>query len=136
MFNDVMEAYRHTMGVIDGLAADGITVVRRPSRSQNNAEVRDKYGGPDRLPPTHWWHVTFRCDTPEKTQIVFEAKRALGWKGINFDTGGGVGVSYGERDWEIDWSFHLTGVPDGDAEERCQIVEDMLTGQSPEDRPE
>ena len=50
--------------------------------------------------------------------------KKLGWLGICFDTSG----CFGQRDWELDWSFHMAPTPSSDQEMGRDAVEDLLRG--------
>lgn len=123
---EVDEAYGRVMSTVDELRSFGLRTVVKPSRSCCNPEIVEKYKGPDRLTPNKWVHVSFFPDTDEQRTAIAEAARSLGWSGIFFDVGGCAG----QRDWELDWSFHCTGIPDGekerDREDLESIIKDVL----------
>ncbi len=117
-------AYQETMAIVAELAQMGIRVTTEPSRGRANEETLVKYGtNPDRLPPEMWWHVTFFADNEEQQQQVRSAHQSLIWKGISFDSGG-VGK---QRDWEIDWSFHVSDGIDAKREAGANRIEEMLS---------
>jgi hypothetical protein len=66
--------------------------------------------------------VTFKTEDPAIMEFIYKRVNELADLGITFDTGG----CQGQRDWELDWSFKYTGVPDPLAVEARSAVEHML----------
>ena len=66
----------------------------------------------------------FRPKTKNQVDTINKKADELGWAGIVFDTSGHPG----ERDWEVDWSFHLEDTPDGEWEAARKDVENMIDG--------
>lgn len=129
-----LEAYRETIHALDELRELGVTVQIRPSKQRNNPELIARYNGPEHLPPDQWVNVTLKADLSPQFRAIAEKAKHLGWLGIYFDTGGMAG----SRDWELDWSFTYTAGPDGEAEERREIVEDLISNvleKPPEEDP-
>lgn len=108
---NVNEAYKHTIGVIDSLKKQGIDVlvqqprVIRQVENPDDLDVVKKYNKPDRLHWSDWRNVQFKVKNQEEAEKVSFARRYLGINGCSFDTGAGCG----SMDWEIDWSFTFTG---------------------------
>lgn len=102
-----IEAYEFTLQKIEDLQEEHpeIDVKIVPSKSRNNAELREKYIQHQRIPTEKWVHVTFRFPNDNYWYILAELRNYLGQCGISFDTGGMKGY----RDWELDWSFRYTG---------------------------
>jgi len=97
------EAYEIAKDKVQELKDSGITVIVAESKSRGNEKMTSKYSGPDHLPTSEWYHVTFINLDDEQAQQIFEVANYLGMCGIKFDTGGMVKM----RDWEFDWSFKL-----------------------------
>jgi len=122
------EAHDYTMGVVRELQAAGIAVTVKPYNleDENGKRTVAKYGSlPDHASPDKWCNVDLRATTDEHRQLLRQRQKELGWLGIHFDSGGGMGV----RDWELDWSFRLTeGVPDSDREQAVDMTNDLIDG--------
>ena len=118
----VNEAYELTMSVIDELEKSGIKVEKKPTGSRNNPETVEKYSGENNIKPDKWVHITFYPSNQVDSRLIHEKARYLGNFGIIFDTGGGMGL----RNWELDWSFHCSEIPDSDREDTMDMVEDMI----------
>lgn len=117
------EAYDYAMAVAKEIEATGVAVTIKPSRSRNNPETIQKYSGPERVLPDRWMHVTFYPTTDEQRDLILQKQKALGWKGIGFDSGGGCGG----RDWELDWSFrYREGEIDANHEVAMDTCEDII----------
>ncbi len=121
----LQEGYGLAMHAVDDIQSLGCRVEKTPSRSRNIQSTLDKYRDmPGRVPPGMWFHVTFHTEDPEILKSIQAKAKHLGWRGICFDTGG----CQGERDWELDWSFHVVDTPDGEQEMARDEVEDMIQG--------
>jgi hypothetical protein len=97
---NVLEAYNLTMDKITSLKNKGIKVKQvAPTHKPTNLENSTI----DHIHFNLWNHITFVPKTEKEWRMVYAAGRELHSLGIYFDTGNGSG----ERDWEIDWSFHL-----------------------------
>jgi len=116
------EAYQYTLDTIEGMRNSGMQIKMVPSKSRNNKGTVKKYDRPDRLSQDKWFHVTFYPKTDAHRELIQDMRKALGWLCIVFDTGGGSC----ERDWELDWSFHLEEMPDSDREVLQDEVEKMI----------
>ena len=116
------EAYDMTMAVVKELQSEGIRVEMKPSKSRDNPETVAKYSGPERVKPDKWFHVSFYPENDFQRKSISREVKHLGWLGIFFDNGGGMGVT----DWELDWSFKYTGQPDGEIEDRRDMVDHMV----------
>lgn len=117
------EAFDATLAAVEELRQSGISVEVKPSRSRSDSELVKKYSGPERVAPDRWVNVSFHPKTPEQSKAIAEKAKHIGWLGIGFDTGGCAG----QRDWELDWSFRYTGMPDGELEVRRDHVEQLIT---------
>ena len=118
----VLEAFAMTVDFLKHFEEMGIVVKRRPSKSKDRPEVVKKYSGTDRLPPELWENVSMFPVGDEQNDAIKEARKILGWRGISFDYGGCDGL----RDWELDWSFRLTETPDGERENRQDVVDRLI----------
>jgi hypothetical protein len=116
------EAFQETLDAVEEIRQSGVTVEIRPYKKPVRPGLLDKYSGPERVHRDKWVTVTFKPTDKAACTLIAEKARHLGWLGISFDTGGMLG----QRDWELDWSFKYTGRPDGDQEERRDVVEDLL----------
>ena len=118
------EAYEFAMQMVEEIKSAGVEVIKTPSKSRTIASILKEFDNqPDRLPSDKWFRVTFKTNNPEHLKMISEKAKIIGWRGIAFDTSG----CKGERDWSLDWSFHLTGTPDGEMEAGRDTVEDILT---------
>lgn len=118
----VDEALKLTMEEVNAILQRGVRIQVKPSTSCSDEELVKKYDRPGRLKPDEWRHVTFFPKTDEHRALVHQKAMDLGRRGICFDSGGGDG----ERDWELDWSFHVAEAPDGELEERREDVERLI----------
>lgn len=114
---DILKAYEETLAAARDLRPYGIEVEITPSK----APARQKE---DPLPRDKWVDITFRFKTRQQADIVKKRADELGWAGITFDTSG----TKNEREWQIDWSFQINPVPDGEWEARREDLEDMIEG--------
>lgn len=109
--DNVNEAYKHTIGVIESLKKQGIAVlVRQPgiitkSDAPDELDIVKRYNKPDRLHWSDWRKIQFNVKSQDEAEKVSFARRYLGINGCYFDTGAGCG----SMEWEIDWSFTFTG---------------------------
>lgn len=55
------------------------------------------------LPVDKWCHVGLQAKTDTQWESIMEAGSILNDLGISF----GTGTGFGQRDWELDWSFSL-----------------------------
>lgn len=125
---NINEAYKHTMSVVESLKKEGIDVliqeprVIRESETPDELDVVKKYNNPNRLHWSYWRNVQFKVKTKEESQKVSFARTYLGINKISFDVGSGCG----SIDWEIDWSFRLTGIEEnGRFEDLDPIMEGL-----------
>ncbi len=122
------EAHDYTLSIVRELQDAGVPVTINPYNLTNDSgkSALAKYGGlPDHASPDRWCNVDLRPVTDEHHQLLRQKQKELGWMGITFDSGGGMGT----RDWELDWSFRLTeGVPDSDREEAVDMTNDLIDG--------
>lgn len=117
------EAYELTMQAVEELRRAGVEVIKEPSRSRPRESTVKKPGAnPDGLPTDKWIHIKFKTIEPELVRMIHAKMKALGWKGICFDSSGVAG----ERDWDLDWSFFVADTPDGDMEASRDGIEDVL----------
>ena len=120
---DIIKAYQETVDAALELRGEGIDIKITPSGSEHSAEE----GG---LPRDKWVQVEFFVETKAQSDAVNQRTRELNWKGIQFDGSGHPG----QRQWDLDWSFQVTGIPDGDYEAAGDEVEDMIIDmEDPED---
>jgi hypothetical protein len=119
---NIDEAYELTMESVTELERMGIKVKRIPSRSRNNQKTIAKYNCLGVLAPDKWFHVQFYWDTEDQRLAIYQKAKELNLSGICFDTGG----SFGSRDWELDWSFRVKDLHDGDKEISMKEVEDII----------
>lgn len=113
---DIMEAYDLTMQKVDELKADGVESIIEPYKGKSTREG-------DPLPRDKWVRVTFKVEDKNDSQKILDAMKYLDFAGIAFDSGG----TACQRDWELDWSFHLTEVgEDFELRERLEEVEDLI----------
>jgi len=118
---NVNKAYNLTMQKVTNLRQSIDTTIKL-SKGRNNKDTVEKYNLPDRLDPKRWYHITFLPMTSQEANQIAQARKELGWQGICFDTGG----SFGYRDWEINWSFRVEDVPDGEWEKRSDEIEEFI----------
>lgn len=119
------EAHQYALDTAKGMRDTGMKVKIVPSRSRDIRTTVEKYGNkPGRVPPERWFHVTFYPKTDAHREMIQDMRKALGWLCMVFDTGG----CGGERDWELDWSFHLVDMPDADRDALQDEVEGMRVG--------
>ena len=119
------QAYERALAVVEELRQAGITVTIKPySKKLLTSELIAKYSGPDRIAPEKWVNVDLTYETEEQRLRIKSGAKELNWLGITFDTGG----TSKTRDWELDWSFHYTGVPDGERDAAQNEVEDLIEG--------
>ncbi len=111
------QAHRVTMSSVQRARDLGIRVDVKECNSRNNPELVARYNTPDRLLPDKWFHVIFHPVNQDQLNLIHTMTHELGSVGVMFDSGGCVG----ERDWELDWSFHL-GSPE-DPERHNALVE-------------
>ena len=97
---NILEAYELTLQKVEELKTQGIEVRIKPTNSQTVEKE-------NRLPKDKWINVKFFEVAGEELDKVFKAGEELLEQGISFDTGYGFGPG-GGRDWELDWSFHIT----------------------------
>ncbi len=115
---EILEAYERTLDAADDLRAEGIDVRITPSES-------GPAQGVDALPRDKWVTIEFFITTEEQAATINERADELGWSGISFDVSG----TEGPREWEVDWSFRATGVPNSDGWSEARTwVEDAITG--------
>jgi len=116
------EAFDHVMFTVQELTNSGIAthVERCPSR--DISETVHEYSGPENLPVEKWVDVNFYPENAKETIKIFDAALGLSWLGIAFDNGG----RKGHREWNIDWSFHLSPGPNSELEQIRGECEDMI----------
>jgi hypothetical protein len=107
---DILEAYDLTLETIKSL---GIPYTLKTPKSLRSYPE-------DQLPPNKWLHVTFEIRDESDSIAIHEAANYLGLCGITFDVGSGMFI----RDWEIDWSFKVTGDTEKWRDDR-EIVEEI-----------
>jgi len=118
---NILTAKKLTYEAVDKLKDSGIKVSIVESRSRDNPKTVEKYNIEGRLPPEHWNHVTFFPSTEDEINRIDDEMFALLVKNIVFDTGGCAG----KRDWELDWSFHMS-LDTTAAAEGKKIVVDLI----------
>jgi len=125
-FENVIEAQKYALEVVEDLKHNGIRIEIKPARSDNEefyAKLQKKYAPPERLPHQLWKHITFYPEGEEQRKKIYQSRKELGWLGLSFDTGGCADCF----DWELDWSFKLRDEPaSGEEEKMNEMVEDMV----------
>lgn len=101
------DAFALAMHLVNDLHEAGVHLYFTPSKRSKDVEFVQKYSGPERARPEKWVHVHLHPVTEQEIESVKRVEAQLHEFGIYFDTGGMVGLN-GQRDWEFDWSFHLT----------------------------
>lgn len=119
------EAYDLAMQTVLDLKASGIKTTIKPSKCRNDADTVAEYNRPGRVAPDKWVNVSFYPRATGDSQRIAEAADKLGQLGIQFDTGGMAG----QRDWELDRSFHLLSTWVADRKVARKVVENLLVGQ-------
>ena len=113
---DVIEAYNLVIQKVKELKEDGVESVITPYKGKSTRKN-------DPLPREKWVQITFKIENESDSQKVLDAVKYLDFAGIAFDSGG----TSCTRDWEIDWSFHLTGVgEDFERREKLEEVEEII----------
>lgn len=109
-----LEAYAVTMRTIAELQDLGVGVVMRSSFEADNAEIRAKYGPPDRLEPCLWISVLLYGNG--HGWAIGQKLYELHDIGIRFCTTGYLAES--RDDWELDWTFRVEET-DEDSQKPC-----------------
>jgi len=123
--NTIEEALELTFEKLGELQQQGIKVRMKPSNSRHREETVEKYNQPGRLKPAYWFHVNLEYEQDDHSKLIYSMADDLRSVGIGFDTGG-MGK---QRDWELDWSFHLDHINSkslNNMTERRGIVEDLI----------
>lgn len=76
----------------------GVDYEMKPVNESIRSEKED-----NTLPKQLWVHVSWIPKSDEEWNKVFEFEKILPY---TFDTGAG----FGQRDWELDWSFHFKNI--------------------------
>lgn len=118
-----LEALDITMECVRDLQGEGIVIELRPYQDPRPDTIA-KFSGPERIPHDKWVTVRFAPNSQEQAEAIARAADGLGWRGISFDTGGGMGV----RDWSLDWSFRVQDGPNSDTEHARSVVEELIQG--------
>lgn len=119
---DINQAYKITTASIEYIRSLGIRVIVLPCQSRNDPELYNRYSD-HRLPPEQWNHVFFYPKNESETNIIHLKTQELAAIGIAFDNGG----TAGERNWEIDWSFHIELAPNTERLEALDHIEEIIT---------
>ncbi len=117
---DILKAYQAAVDAALELKGEGIDIKITKSSSEHSGEE----GG---LPRDKWIQIEFFVETKAQSDAVHQRTRELNWKGIQFDGSGHPGL----RQWDLDWSFQVTGIPNGDYEQAGDWVENSIN--NPED---
>lgn len=98
----IVEALEITLSTVKELKKEGVKVDIMPHTLDPEGNVEVTVTSKN-LPIEKWCHVGLRCFTPTQQRLLQNSEDNLHKLGISFDTGSG----FGQRDWELDWSFAL-----------------------------
>ena len=115
---EISKAYVLAVDAALELREEGVNIKITPNTSEHPPEegglCRDK-----------WIRIEFFVETAAQAQAIKKRVDELDWRGIRFDTSGHPG----QRQWDLDFSFQATGVPNGEWQADGDDVEDMIDGQ-------
>lgn len=112
---DILKAYQAAVDAALELKGEGVDIKITKSGSEHSEEE----GG---LPLDKWIQIEFFVETKAQSDAVHQRTRELNWKGIRFDSSG----HSRQRQWDLDWSFEVSGVPSGDWEEAGNWLEKRI----------
>lgn len=105
-FKSADQAFDYMLGVVEKIKNKGISVTinqwyKEDEKSEHQDHCIKQYNGDECASYLKWCNICFTPKTKEECDLIFYTQKALGWLGISFDSGGGMG----SRDWQTDWPF-------------------------------
>lgn len=123
-------AYKAALASVEEAQELGIKVEISETRAKNDPQIVAQYSGPNSLPPEKWIHVTFFVENESQADLVNILTHRMNSLGFLFDTGG----TKGQRDWELDWSFHLGEAGDIERMQALNETEEIIRNEIEKER--